>query len=135
MCIRDSHTISFTGDGRYALISASRKDGLGNLDIWKVEFNDTLDHPFKTVITGNVISETGTRISLSKVSLENLESHEILDYKPASTGNYFVLNASPGKYSLLVEGTNFVTTTIEINIENVFPPVEVHHDITVKPSK
>ncbi|TAH42988.1 MAG: hypothetical protein EYC69_03955 [Bacteroidetes bacterium] len=131
----DNHTISFTGDGRYALISASMKDGLGNLDIWKVEFKDTLDHSFKTVITGNVVSETGTRINLSKVSLENLENHQILDYKPASSGSYFVLNAVPGKYSLLVEGTNFVTTTIEITIENVFPPVEVHHEITVKSSK
>ncbi len=131
----DNHTISFTGDERFAVISASKKDGFGNLDIWKVEFKDTLDHSFKTLITGNVLSETGTRIKLTKITLENMESHEILDYKPASPGNNFVLNAMPGKYSLLAEGTNFVTTSIEINIENVFPPVAVNYDITVKPSK
>lgn len=131
----DNHSISFTGDGRYAYISASRKEGFGNLDIWRVEFLDTSDHAFKTLITGDVISETGTRIKLSKVTLENLETQRILSYAPSAAGNSFILNASPGKYKLIAEGSNFVTTTSEITIEPTYPPVAVHREIIVKPSK
>ncbi len=131
----DNHTISFTGDERFAYIASSRKDGFGNLDIWRIEYTDTLDHPFKTLITGNVISETGTRITLTKATLENITSQDILEFKPSSTGNQFVLNASPGSYKLLVEGSNFISTSVDLIIENVFPPQEISKQIVVKPSK
>ena len=131
----DNHCISFTGDGRFAFIAASRKDGFGNLDIWKVEFNDTSDHPFKTLITGEVVSETGTRIKLSKVTLENVETLSLLTYVPAAAGNSFVLNAVPGKYKVTAEGTNFVTTSKDIIVEDIYPPAELHTEIIVKPSK
>ncbi len=131
----DNHTISFTADGRFAYVASSRKGGLGNMDIWKVEFKDTSDHSFKTLITGNVVSETGTRITLTKVTLENIASLEILEYKPSGTANIFALNASPGQYKITVEGSNFVSSTEEITIENVFPPAPVVKKFIVKPSK
>ncbi len=131
----DNHVISFTGDGRYAYISASRKGGLGNLDIWRIEFKDTSDQEFKTVITGTVVSETGIRVKLSKVFLENKATQSILEYVPAATGTTFIFNASPGEYKLTVEGSNFVNTSKEIIVEEIFPPAEIHHEIIVKSSK
>jgi tetratricopeptide (TPR) repeat protein len=131
----DNHSISFTGDDRFAYISASRKDGFGNLDIWRVEFNDTSDHSFKTLISGNVVSETGTRVKLSKVTLENTATQSIQVFVPAGTGNSFVLNAAPGNYRIIAEGANFVTNTIEISVVDVYPPIPMQQDIIVKPSK
>ena len=48
----DNTTISFTGSGRYAYISALRKDTYGNLDIYRVIFNDV--KPSYTTILGNL---------------------------------------------------------------------------------
>ncbi len=131
----DNHTISFTGDGRYAYITSSRKDGFGNQDIWKVEFTDTSSHPFRSVINGKVVSETGTRIVLTNVQLKNLESRELTEFRPAGSGNAFVLSAKPGNYKLTVEGTNFITKTIEFSIDDSFPPAPVNQDVIVTPAR
>lgn len=48
----DNTTISFTGSGRYAYISALRNDTYGNLDIYRVIFNDV--KPSYTTILGNL---------------------------------------------------------------------------------
>lgn len=48
----DNTTISFTGSGRYAYVSALRKDTYGNLDIYRVIFNDV--KPGNTTLIGNL---------------------------------------------------------------------------------
>lgn len=131
----DNHFISFTADGRFAYISSNRKGGFGGLDIWRVEYNDSTDHPFKTVITGKVVSESGARINLTKVTLENTLTQEVQDYRPAASGNNFILNAVPGAYKIIVEGSNFVSTSVGIIIDETFPPIEIQQDLTVQSSK
>ena len=69
----DNSFFSLTGDGRFAYFSALMKGGFGDRDIWKIEYNDTTDHPFQTLITGNVSSTTA-------VSYTHLRAHEtVLD--------------------------------------------------------
>lgn len=131
----DNHTISITGDGRFAYIASCRKEGMGNQDIWRVEFTDTSSHPFRSLINGKVVSETGTRVVLSKVQLEDMQTLEMTEFSPAGSGNTFVLAAKPGTYKLTVEGTNFVTKTVEFSIEDTFPPAPVNQDVIVTPAR
>ncbi|HNP99877.1 MAG TPA: hypothetical protein PKK99_12530, partial [Bacteroidia bacterium] len=131
----DNSFISFTGDGRYAYISALMKDGYGDRDIYRIEYNDTLDHPFRTLITGNVSSSSGSRIELTKVTLTNKADQSVMVYKPNTATNAFVLNAAPGEYTLSVEGYNFAAYTEDITIANEFPVKEVNKQIAVTSTK
>ncbi|MBL0256005.1 MAG: PD40 domain-containing protein [Bacteroidetes bacterium] len=131
----DNSFFSLTGDGRFAYFSALMKGGFGDRDIWKIEYNDTTDHPFQTLITGNVSSTTGTRIELTKVTLTNKADQSVLVYKPNTTTNAFILSAAPGEYSLSVEGYNFAPYTEDISVRNEFPPKEMNKQIAVTSTK
>ncbi|MEI6123872.1 MAG: hypothetical protein WCQ95_09590 [Bacteroidota bacterium] len=56
----DNTTISFTGSGRYAYISALRKDSYGNLDIYRVTFNDI--NPGYTTLVSNLVEKDSVDI-------------------------------------------------------------------------
>ncbi|MCC7231442.1 MAG: PD40 domain-containing protein, partial [Bacteroidia bacterium] len=131
----DNTTISFTGDERYAWISCVRPDGLGDKDVWQVEYMDTLDHPFRTLIKGTVAPSAGGRIELTSVTLENQSDHTRMEYRPAGATKEFVLSALPGEYTLKVEGYNFAPYSENITIGNEFPPVPVIKNITVQSAK
>jgi hypothetical protein len=49
----DNTQISFTASGRYAYMSLLRPEGYGNLDIYRITFNDV--EPAYTVLKGNLI--------------------------------------------------------------------------------
>ncbi|HRH66500.1 MAG TPA: hypothetical protein PLU53_09405 [Bacteroidia bacterium] len=131
----DNSFFSMTGDGRFAYISAVMKGGLGDRDIWKIEFNDTTDHPFRTLITGTVSPAAGGRIELTKVTLTNKADQSAMEFHPNTTSNAFVLNAAPGEYTLSVEGYNFAPYKEDVTVGNEFPPVEIHKQISVTSTK
>ncbi|MBL0064003.1 MAG: PD40 domain-containing protein [Bacteroidetes bacterium] len=131
----DNSFFSITGDGRYAYISALMKDGYGDRDIYRMEYNDTTDHPFRSVITGTVSSSIGGRIELTKVTLTNKADQSALVYKPNTATNAFILNAAPGEYTLSVEGYNFAPYNEDITVGTEFPPVEINKKIAVTSTK
>lgn len=131
----DNAFFSITGDGRYAYVSSVRKGGFGDRDIWRVEYNDTTDHPFRTVITGTVASNAGGRIELTKATLQNKDDGSTLEFKPASATNSFVFTAAPGNYTLSVEGYNFAPYKEDLTVSNEFPPKELNRQIAVQSSK
>jgi hypothetical protein len=128
----DNKFISFTGDGRYAYLSAVRPEGLGDRDIYKVEFLDTLHHPFSHVITGT-ISGTG-RVEVTKIFLEDKTGNK-LNYQPTSSNNIFALPVKPGEYTLHIEGYNFAPYTETVSVSNEFPPVEISKSIQLTQAK
>ncbi len=56
----DNTTISFTGSGRYAYVSALRKDTYGNLDIYRVIFNNV--KPAYTTFVGSMVESDSLNI-------------------------------------------------------------------------
>jgi hypothetical protein len=60
----DDMTISFSASGRHAYISSLRKGGYGDLDIYKVIFNDV--DPAYTVLTGSLVNKDS--VSIYKVA-------------------------------------------------------------------
>lgn len=130
----DNKFISFTGDERFAYISAVRPEGLGDKDIYKVEFLDTLNHSFKHLVTGT-ITGIGGRIEITKITLQNKVTSEITEYRPVTSTYQFVFAARSGEYTLRVEGYNFLPYSEDITVSNEFPPVEINRIIQVKSSK
>ena len=130
----DNSFISFTGDERFAYMSAVRKGGLGDKDIYKIEFMDTTHHRFDHIITGNV-SGTAGRIEVTKMLLTNKNTSEVKDYISWTVANYFVYPAQPGEYTLKIEGYNFAPYSEDITVDNNFPPLEINKVIKVQSSK
>lgn len=133
--VEDNNFISFTADGQSAYISSVRTEGFGDKDIYKVEFLDTLHHPFHSYLSGMVSSTTGGKTEITKVSIEEKETGKSTTFAPNTTINNFVLPVVPGNYILRVEGYNFSNYSEELTIEALFPPQEIVHNIQVKTTK
>ncbi len=130
----DNKFISLSGDERFAYISATRPEGYGDKDIYKVEFLDTLNHTFNHLFKGT-ISGIGGRIEITKISLKNKKTSEIFEYRPVTFSFNFVFAVKPGEYTLTAEGYNFLVYTEDVTIGNEFPPVEIIRNIHVRSSK
>jgi hypothetical protein len=131
--VDDNVFISFSGDGRFAYMSALRPEGLGNLDIYQVEFLDTSNHPFSHVISGSIAGNSG-RIEVTKITLEDKSGNKLV-YIPTSSNNNFALPASPGDYTVKVEGYNFAPYSDTVTVGNEYPPVEVNKIIQLTATK
>ena len=70
----DNTTISFTTSGRYAYMASYRKEGYGDLDIYRVIFNDV--KPPLTVLEGSIVGADSTSIfeSYRKVLNKKIDS-------------------------------------------------------------
>jgi hypothetical protein len=132
----DNVFFSMTGDQRHAYVSAMREGGMGDKDIYRITYNDTMDHPFLALISGTVASNQNAKVELSKVTLARKTDNEtVITYKPASSGNDFILAAGPGEYKLTVEGVNFLPYSETITIANEFPLKNIVKKIGVNTGK
>ncbi len=132
----DQTSFSMTGNERHAYIAAIREGGLGDRDVYRVTFNDTVTHPFRALISGVVSSPNGAKVELRQVTLLSKPDKKVLSvYKPYFISNEYVLNASPGEYFLKVEGYGFPVVEEEITIADVFPPEDLTKNFSVDVSK
>ncbi|MEO8088427.1 MAG: tetratricopeptide repeat protein [Bacteroidota bacterium] len=132
----DQISFSMTGNERYAYVGAVREGGLGDKDIYKITFNDTVTHPFRALIAGVVSSPNGAKVELRQVSLLSKPDKKVLSvYKPYFISNEYVLNAAPGEYFLKVEGYGFPVVEEEIKIEDAFPPADLTKNFSVEVAK
>ncbi len=98
----DDMMFSVAKNGRDGYISAWRKEGLGDLDIYKITFND-VDKPL-TAISGMVILSDTTQQEIDAfVSITNIKTKEELDAKNVNkkTGKYIFI-VEPGKYQIQI---------------------------------
>lgn len=103
----DNMNFRVSASGRYGYISALRKGGLGDLDIYRVTFNEV--EPEYTIVTGNIISseENGT-FDNAFISVIDEETGEVYgDYIPNLQTMRFVMILPPGKYEILVESDGY----------------------------
>ncbi len=98
----DNYTISFTGDKRYAYVSAVREEGYGERDIYKIVFNDK--QPTNLILKCKIKmdTDTGTIIPPSELSvlLKNSKGEEIGKYKCTTDSAKFIMAITPGDYSV-----------------------------------
>jgi hypothetical protein len=130
----DNVCISFTEDKRHAYISAWRKDSYGDLDIYKVKFNEYDDR--QTIIKSKIIKE-GTEEVITDafvIVTDNRTQEEIGNYTPNSKNGSFVITLIPGSYNIMIDAPGFAPKSEDILIKGKSDFEQfINKDFTVTP--
>jgi hypothetical protein len=107
----DDRSISFTQDNRVAYISASRDGGFGDLDLYRVKFNNIEER--LTVLLGYVTSADSTKEINSSVIIKDLKNPDLQErtYNPNPKTGKFLMTLPPGKYEITIEAEGYKTYT------------------------
>jgi hypothetical protein len=105
----DDMMFSLAGNNRDGYLSAWRKEGFGDLDIYKLTFND-VDQPL-TALVGTVRSTDSTKTEIeATIALTDLKTNDFLEEKEVNkkTGHYiFIIPA--GKYQVEIKSKGHKT--------------------------
>jgi hypothetical protein len=98
----DEKTICFPSDYKHAYVSACREGGFGDLDIYRVTFNDVLLNPalYQTTILDELTAE---KIMDGRITIFNDQSDRIGVFKPNKNNGVFTITLDPGIYSVDIE--------------------------------
>ncbi|MGL4597747.1 MAG: hypothetical protein ACRCYO_09470, partial [Bacteroidia bacterium] len=114
----DNSNFRISSNGRYGYVAMRREDGLGDLDIYRVEFNDI--EPSYAVVTGQISPKTaGSKLNNSEIfmTVYNMKTNELVgNYIPNSNTGRYVIILAPGIYAITVEAPGFKTYQTELNI-------------------
>jgi tetratricopeptide (TPR) repeat protein len=128
----DEMNFSISESGRYGYISAFRKEGFGDLDIYRVTFSDI--EPDYTVYNGKLILPEGESLnSISMIVTDDKTGELYGEYLPNLSSMRYVLILPPGKYTLTIETDNFsfYEEKIEVLDKDAFQ-YEIIKDIELK---
>jgi len=112
----DNMQITLAKNKRDAYISAYRKEGFGDLDIYKVTFNDIENS--LSVIKGIVSNGDTTHQDIEAIiSITDKKTNEEIDSKDVNpqTGKY-IFAVEPGKYILKITSPGFKESVQDINV-------------------
>ncbi|MBR5957346.1 MAG: PD40 domain-containing protein [Salinivirgaceae bacterium] len=103
----DNTKISFTADGKTAYVAAKRKEGMGNLDIYRIDFGDPEMQPSIYIGTVNVGESEGTAVPHSdqfqKAYATVYDQHGNIYAQWVVEEGQFFASLFPGKYDLEVK--------------------------------
>jgi hypothetical protein len=114
---QDNRSISFSKDNRYGYISSCREGGMGDLDIYRISFDEM--NPRYTIILGKV-QPTDTlnhkKINAVITITDSKSAKFVGSYTPVQSSGKYVIALAPGKYTMNVEspGCKPYTNTIHI---------------------
>lgn len=132
----DNYNFRIASNGRFGYISALREGGSGDLDIYRVVFNEV--EPQYSVVKGNIISADSTqKLNFPDIfiSVTDSKTQEIVGtYLPnPNTGRYIIV-LSPGTYDISTEANGFHSISEKINIlDKSSYRFEITKDIQLKP--
>lgn len=128
----DEMNFSISESGRYGYISSFRKDGYGDLDIYRVTFTDI--EPNYTVFNGTIqLPENESLNSISMIVTNDRTGELVGEYLPNLKSMRYVIILPPGKYTLTVETDQFqfYEEKIEVLDKDAFQ-FQVEKDIILK---
>ncbi len=137
----DERTISFTKSGRYAYTSAFRKGGAGEMDLYRVIFNNVA--PDYVVVKGNIslsdvvndstASDKMKKLYNIKLTVTNKKTDAIVgNYAPNSITNNYIIIINPGAYSVHIDAPGYTSQDIELSIpEREITQKEIIKNITL----
>ena len=112
----DDMTISFTSDSTTAYVSALRPNGQGDLDIYRVTFNEVESRPAVFIMQMQTGDSLAPFAEDAFVVVFDETGEEIGTYSPnRSTGNV-VLALHPGFYTVEIEVEGFELKVIDLNV-------------------
>jgi tetratricopeptide (TPR) repeat protein len=133
----DDYNFRMASNGRYGYMAALRDGGLGDLDIYRVTFNDV--EPQYSVILGDIISADSTqKLNFQDVfiTVNDDKTHELIGtYLPNPLSGRFIMILVPGStYDVTIEATGFKPINEKINIlDKSSYRFEIKKDIKLNP--
>lgn len=123
-------SICYTEANRVAYVSTAREGGQGDLDIWRVVFNEVQENYF-TVVTGKIIGPDPTAgFADVIISVNKTETNEEYgSYKPNPTTGNYVVALPPGKYVMTVDAPGFATKVETLLVFDIGPQGEMSKDV------
>ena len=140
----DNMNFRASNTGKHGYISAARPGGYGDLDIYRVNFNDV--EPRYTVITGKLYAvNTNQLIDDVFIEVTVQGSGELFDqeeeelygqYLPNSISGKYIVILPPGQYNMniMVDGFKEVTEEVIINDKSDYKTY-IEQDLVLKPEK
>ncbi len=112
----DNIGFTLTENKRDGYLAAVRKEGLGDLDIYRIIFNDVENRP--SIIKGTISTGDTLKTEIDAfITLLDAQTKEELDSKNANpTSGKFIFAVGPGKYILTVVSPGFVDVKEEITV-------------------
>lgn len=106
----DDRSICVTPDNRVGYISSFRPGGLGDLDLYRVKFND--NEQIVRIFTGRVffsdtIPENQPAECIASIIVTNKETNDEYTFVPHSKSGKYVISLPAGSYSLIVNSEGF----------------------------
>lgn len=103
----DNTSISFTADGKIAYIAAKRKEGVGNLDVYRIDFGDEEQQPSYYIGTVMVGESESTAVELtdqfSKAYATVYDNYGNIFAQWVVEDGRFFATLFPGEYNLEVK--------------------------------
>lgn len=134
----DNSNFRISDNGRYGYLAMRREDGLGDLDIYRVTFNDV--EPNYSVLNGQVKFAEGVQKPAYGeifITVTDKKTNEVIgNYVPnGNTGRYVIILA-PGVYEISVEAPGCAPYTEAVSIvdKSSFKP-EIDKDLLLKGTK
>ena len=109
--VGDDRCISFTENNRVAYISAVRDGGLGDLDLYRVKFDEVEDRT--TVLQGYITTVDSSKNVSTFVTVRDLKNKDALEltYNPNPNTGKFIMALTPSKYEITIEADGYKTLT------------------------
>lgn len=132
----DNFNFRLSNNGRFGYMAALREGGLGDLDIYRVTFNEI--EPQYSVVKGNLVSaDTTQKLNYADVfiTVNNDKTQEMVGtYLPNANNGRYVIVLPPGKYEMNIEANGFQTYTEKLTIlDKSSYKFEITKNILLKP--
>ncbi len=132
----DDMNLRVSTTGKYGYISARKKDGFGDLDIYRVNFLDI--DPDYTVLTGKVRSSDASKpVDSTHVFISVTDTKtgdEFGNYMPNPNSGKYVIILPPGSFKIATEIPGYMpySETVQILDKSSFKP-QIERNITLTP--
>jgi hypothetical protein len=132
----DNYNFRVSANGRFGYMAALREGGMGDLDIYRVTFNEV--EPQYSVVKGNIASADSTqKLDFADVfiTVSDSKTQEIVgNYLPNPNSGSYVIVLSPGTYDVSIEANGFKAVNQKLSIlDKSSYKFEINKDVKLEP--
>lgn len=112
----DERTISYTEDGKHAYLSSARKGGKGDLDIYRVTFDEVEVTPAIFNIKLPSGNADAPYLTDGLIMVFNQNGEPVGEYRPNPTSGKFTIVLGPGIYNIEIESPGYKNGASQLKV-------------------